>query len=64
MRAQLKYYKHVLNILNKGSAGFYAVDRKVGQVRQESPDLLHPIDATAALELQSQDAKPTQGDLF
>ncbi len=43
---------------------FYAVDRKVGQVRQESPDLLHPIDATAALELQSQDAKPTQGDLF
>ena len=43
---------------------FHAVDRRVGQVRNESPDLLHPIDAATALELQARDAKPSQGNLF
>ena len=43
---------------------FHPVDRKVGQVRNEGADLLHPIAAQTAPILQAQDQKRSQGSLF
>lgn len=43
---------------------FHAVDRAVGQVRNESAELLKPIDVKTAPTLQSPDPKPSQGSLF
>jgi len=43
---------------------FHAVDRAVGQVRNESAELLHPIAAESAPILQAQDQKRSQGSLF
>ena len=42
----------------------HPVDRKVGQVRNEGADLLHPIAAQAAPILQPNDPKRSQGSLF
>ncbi|MGB1159720.1 MAG: SOS response-associated peptidase [Alphaproteobacteria bacterium] len=43
---------------------FHAVDRAVGQVRNESADLLRPVNLETAPTLQSPDLKPSQGNLF
>lgn len=42
----------------------HPVDRAVGQVRNQGPGLLHPIDEGAAPSLQEPAAKPAQGSLF
>lgn len=43
---------------------YHAVDRAVGQVRNETPTLLHAIDETPAPNLQAPTADPSQGNLF
>ena len=43
---------------------FHPIDRAVGQVRNESPDLLRVLGSETAPTLQSSDPKPSQGNLF